>query len=457
MIRRILFALFVSSIPLAAHGAMESPMSRVYGCYLTNNAGAACRAAVDLGGQQAVYDWNGVNIGDVNGAHRERIPDGQLCAAGREQHKGFNLARTDWSATNVTEGPRDFVFHGTAPHATRYFRFFITREGYNPLSPLTWASLEDAPFCEPTWTLDNFRYRMRCTLPRRTGQHLIYMIWQRSDSPEAFYSCSDVNFGGGTTPPPPPPSPWREIGQIRAAEDLPVGTTVTLRIFDATGRDAGSPSVVLEPGQTARTEWPYVLAREVNAKTTLVAAGVLGADGLVTPTRSATANAVYTRLDGYRTEVDIRVPVTPPPPPPPPSGSFEFAYPDGIGRYKDGTVVLGSQGGLYQCRPSPYTAWCNVGSPSGLLAYAPGVGHAWREAWIYLGPAPAPAPPPGANVLVYPDGRASYTAGTVVRGTNGRLYRCRPFPNAGWCADPSRLHYEPGVGSAWQDAWTLIE
>ncbi|MEE1782190.1 LPXTG cell wall anchor domain-containing protein [Streptomyces sp. SP17BM10] len=31
---------------------------------------------------------------------------------------------------------------------------------------------------------------------------LIYVIWQRSDSPEAFYACSDVVFDGtGTTPP----------------------------------------------------------------------------------------------------------------------------------------------------------------------------------------------------------------------------------------------------------------
>lgn len=40
------------------------------------------------------------------------------------------------------------------------------------------------------------------TVPQRTGRHLIYAILQRSDSPEAFYSCSDVVFGadnGGST------------------------------------------------------------------------------------------------------------------------------------------------------------------------------------------------------------------------------------------------------------------
>lgn len=455
MMQRIFLTLLFSTMPLAAHGALESPMSRIYGCYLSNNAGPACRAAVDLGGAQAVYDWNGVNIGDVNGAHRARIPDGQLCGAGRDEHKGFNLSRSDWAATSVQPGLRDFVYHGTAPHATRYFRFFITRDGYNPSISLTWENLENAPFCEPTWTLENGRYRMKCTLPKKTGRHLIYTIWQRSDSPEAFYSCSDVDFGGGA--PPPLPSPWLEIGQIRAAEDLPAGATVTLRIFDSAGRDAGSPSVLLEPGQTARTEWPFVLAREVNAKSALVAAGVLGVDGIVTPVRSSAGNAIYTRLQGYRAEVDISRPAVPPPPP---SGSHEFAYPAGMGRYSAGTVVLGPSGGLYKCRPAPFTPWCNVGSPSGVLAYAPGTGFAWREAWTYVGPAAAPAPTPsggGSSVPAYPDGQSTYAAGTVVRGTDGKLYRCRPYPNSGWCSNPSRLHYEPGVGTSWQDAWALVQ
>jgi Domain of unknown function (DUF305)/Lytic polysaccharide mono-oxygenase, cellulose-degrading len=48
-------------------------------------------------------------------------------------------------------------------------------------------------------------------IPQRTGRHIIYTIWQRVvGSDEAFYSCSDVDFGGGTTPPPtsttPPPT-----------------------------------------------------------------------------------------------------------------------------------------------------------------------------------------------------------------------------------------------------------
>lgn len=34
------------------------------------------------------------------------------------------------------------------------------------------------------------------TVPARAGRQLIYTVWQRSDSPEAFYACSDVVFAG---------------------------------------------------------------------------------------------------------------------------------------------------------------------------------------------------------------------------------------------------------------------
>ena len=31
----------------------------------------------------------------------------------------------------------------------------------------------------------------------KTGRHVVYSVWQRSDSAETFYGCSDVVFDGG--------------------------------------------------------------------------------------------------------------------------------------------------------------------------------------------------------------------------------------------------------------------
>jgi predicted carbohydrate-binding protein with CBM5 and CBM33 domain len=206
-----------NSAPAAAHGTMSDPPSRVYVC---KNEGPespdseACRAAVAVAGTQAFYDWNEVSLLDAGGRHREIIPDGQLCSAGRAKYRGLDLQRADWPAKQVSPGAFTLTYHASAPHANSNFEFYITREGWHPSMPLRWSDLvhlqtfnNQNPATFTQWTIN---------LPQRTGRQLIYSIWQRVvGSAEAFYTCSDVDFGGGpTTPPPtnpppanPPPAP----------------------------------------------------------------------------------------------------------------------------------------------------------------------------------------------------------------------------------------------------------
>lgn len=188
----------------AAHGTMSDPQSRVYACKQQNPenpTNEACKAAIALGGTQPFYDWNEVNLLTAAGRHRELIPDGKLCSAGRDKYRGLDLPRADWPAKRISAGPLTIQYHATAPHANSNFEFYITRQGYTPTQPLRWADLEllqkfdnQNPSTFTNWTLQ---------IPARTGRHIIYTIWQRIvGSDEAFYSCADVDFGGGTTPPP---------------------------------------------------------------------------------------------------------------------------------------------------------------------------------------------------------------------------------------------------------------
>ncbi|MFF5172040.1 lytic polysaccharide monooxygenase [Micromonospora sp. NPDC000089] len=193
-----------------AHGSMQSPVSRPYGCFLEGPESpdsAACRAAVAAGGTQALYDWNEVNIADAAGRHRQLIPDGRLCSANRDKYRGLDLARADWPATALPSGGSwTFAYRATAPHRGT-FELYVTRPGYDPTQPLRWADLELFHTATDPALTDG-AYRMTARLPQRSGRHLVYSIWQRSDSPEAFYTCSDVTFGD-TTPPsttPPPTS-----------------------------------------------------------------------------------------------------------------------------------------------------------------------------------------------------------------------------------------------------------
>ncbi|WP_308431788.1 lytic polysaccharide monooxygenase auxiliary activity family 9 protein [Streptomyces violarus] len=217
----------LTATPAAAHGSMGDPVSRVSQCYAEgpeSPESAACKAAVAAGGTQALYDWNGIRIGDAGGRHRRLIPDGKLCSANNAQFKGLDLARADWPATSVRSGSHTFKYRVTAPHKGT-FKVYLTKSGYDPAKPLAWSDLDlknpVATSTDPAAT-GGF-YTFSGTLPERSGRHLLYAVWQRSDSPEAFYSCSDVSFGGGdsaaggTAPAPTASAPTKE--QIDAGND----------------------------------------------------------------------------------------------------------------------------------------------------------------------------------------------------------------------------------------------
>lgn len=365
-----------------AHGSMAKPQSRIYACAQGNRENPtdpACRAAWEVAGSQLFYDWMGINQANANSNHQAVVPDGKLCSGNNPTFRGLDLARGDWQATPIqpdANGRYEFHFKATAPHATKDWLFYVTREGWNPNTPLKWSDLEQ--FC----ALGNVplsadgNYHLDCPLPQRSGRHVIYNVWQRSDSTEAFYTCTDVQFAGGGTPPPPPQ--WNDVGALTAQNDLPAGTEVALRVFNANGSDAERVAVTVPAGQAGASAWPLKVAQEVNARAQYARIGVLQ-NGTIVPVASASANRIYLSGSGRTHQLDIRLPDDGQPNPNPPPGDYDYVYPQGIGQYVPGqTVVKGSDGRLYGCRPFPEGGWCNIDHP----AYAPGTGFAWQDAWI---------------------------------------------------------------------------
>ncbi|MBL0888455.1 chitin-binding protein [Myceligenerans sp. I2] len=204
-----------------AHGTPLFPESRTYACYrdgIDNGEGGGlnpqnpkCAAALAQYGNYAFYNWFGNLISDAGDRHREIIPDGNLCGPG-DDFAGMRPGGTDWPATQVEAGQGvTFRYAAWADHPGKFMQY-VTRDGWDPGQPLKWSDLEAEPFDvaydPPTQDgPEGAEYYWDATLPDKQGRHIIYSIWERSDSPEAFYSCSDVVFGEGGGEPTPTPTP----------------------------------------------------------------------------------------------------------------------------------------------------------------------------------------------------------------------------------------------------------
>jgi chitin-binding protein len=190
----------VSAVPAGAHGTLDRPASRTDECGTEgDHAGsAACRAALAAGGRDSLPDWDNLRIANVAGRDRQVVPDGRLCSGGLDAFQGLDLARGDWPTTTLKAGSTyRFGYRTTIPHEGT-FRFYVTRDGFDPTKPLAWSDLETRPFLTVTDPpVRDGAYVMTGKLPAdKQGRHLIYTVWQNSSTPDTYYSCSDVVFRG---------------------------------------------------------------------------------------------------------------------------------------------------------------------------------------------------------------------------------------------------------------------
>lgn len=217
-----------------AHGAPQAPGSRTWLCYqdgltpqgtiVPNNP--ACAAAVAQSGVNSLYNWFSVLRSDAGGRTTGYIADGELCSGGNSSFTGFDLARNDWPVTHLTAGANFQIRYNNWAHHPGTFYVYVTRDSWSPTRPLAWSDLESTPFSQVTDPpaqggpgSNEGHYYWNATLPSgKSGRHIIYMRWVRSDSQENFFSCSDVVFdggngevtgigGGGTTPTQTPSTP----------------------------------------------------------------------------------------------------------------------------------------------------------------------------------------------------------------------------------------------------------
>jgi chitin-binding protein len=224
----------LTGAPALAHGAPTTPLSRSAGCQPDGKWAktAACKAVVETSGK---VDWDNLRLANVNGRDRQKVPDGKLCSAGLSGFRGLDLPRADWPTTSFASGSQvTFTYKGTIPHQGT-FRWYLTKNGYDPTKPLRWADLDDAPFLtakDPA--LKGGNYTMTGRLPAgRTGRHLMYTVWQNSSTPDTYYSCADVVLTGGA------PAPASTSASAKASPSA----TATAAAAPVTEPSASEPAV----------------------------------------------------------------------------------------------------------------------------------------------------------------------------------------------------------------------
>lgn len=206
-------AVLLPSSPASGHGAQVFPGSRQYFCWVDGLSetgeiipiNPACQEAVAQSGTTPLYNWFANLHPSAAGQTEGFIPDGQICSGGNGgpfDFDPYNMMRDDWPITHLTAGTTyEFRHNNWADHPGR-FDVYLTVEGWDPSAPLSWSDLElidtaeDPEATGPPGSLNY--YFWDTTFPSdRTGRHLVFTHWVRSDSPENFYSCSDVVFDGG--------------------------------------------------------------------------------------------------------------------------------------------------------------------------------------------------------------------------------------------------------------------
>ncbi|QHG67479.1 N-acetylglucosamine-binding protein GbpA [Pseudomonas putida] len=456
-----------------AHGYTSEPPSRAYACKLGTNTGCG----------QPMYEPQAV--GEAPKGFPARGPvDGKLASGG--VRSDFSLldeqSANRWTLTPIKQREIAFNWHYTEGHKTTGWEYFITKTGWNPNAPLGRDAFEPTPFCtvdgqgkpargEGQPTSGPALVKHQCTLPAgKSGQHIILGAWTIGDTAFAFYNVMDVDIqvDGGPVP------EWPQVGSINPHRDLQVGDKVKARAFVAGSESAPySVTVAIENAEEGLApNWSYKLAKRINETQSLVQAGQLDNDGNIKPEQGA--NNIFakpeTGISSYQLDFE-GVPV---------DDSYmhlhdlkpDYSLTDGKANI-DFTVMTNRK--LQVSARLFDSANQQVGfarldvdattSPVALpvtsvegehLLKVVGVNKTGRillqeERVVQLKAAG------GEDYdFEFPQSIASYKEGTrVLQPKTGEVFECKPFPFEGWCKSysASANHYEPGVGSNWQDAW----
>lgn len=180
----ILLATVGLSLQVFAHGYVDEAKSRA----------VLCEEGVNKDCGAVIYEPQSI---EGPGNYPEAgVPDGQIASGGGVFPKLDEQSEDRWAQVPMSSGAFTFHWTLTAAHATANWDYYITKEGWDPNSPLKRSDFE--LFC----TYDDGGKRPNpstyhdCVIPERDGYHVILAYWEVADTPNAFYQVIDANFDG---------------------------------------------------------------------------------------------------------------------------------------------------------------------------------------------------------------------------------------------------------------------
>lgn len=122
--------------------------------------------------------------------------DGQLASAGIFLEMD-EQTEDRWVKIPVNTGANTFTWTLTAPHRTSEFKYYITKDGWNPNEPITRADLEEIAVFDYNDTIPEKVEVHTFDIPaNKSGYHVILGVWEVADTGNAFYQVVDVEVSG---------------------------------------------------------------------------------------------------------------------------------------------------------------------------------------------------------------------------------------------------------------------
>ncbi|MFG1918338.1 lytic polysaccharide monooxygenase [Micromonospora sp. NPDC048898] len=199
----LLVAMVVGTLPFTgaaqAHGTIINPASRAYQCWKTwgsqhmnpamQQQDPMCWQAFQAN-PDTMWNWMSQLRDGLAGQYQARTPDGQLCSNGLTRNNSVNQPGA-WKRTNVSRN-LTVQLYDQASHGADYFQVYVTKQGFNPATQqLGWGNLDLLTTTGRYAPAQNISFNV--SLPSRSGNHILFVIWRASHLDQTYMWCSDIN------------------------------------------------------------------------------------------------------------------------------------------------------------------------------------------------------------------------------------------------------------------------